>query len=79
MRRGRTNVTLKCVADCYAQKPDERIIEIFDPVLQVGCLIRLKRTVNANLIIEPYRADKGVVLVGFDGKVTVAEEDERPI
>lgn len=55
-------VITRCVANHYA-RDDERIVEISDSVLGIGCLISIRRTPEGALQIAPYRADKGVVFV----------------
>lgn len=62
--RNRPRISCPCVADWYGRGP-ERIAEVFDPVLKVGCLINVRRMDNGTLRVDVYRIDKGVdVFVG---------------
>ena len=55
----RIRVTTNCVADRYVDKRDERIVEFFDPVTQLGGLISLRRA-GDKLDVYVYREDEGV-------------------
>lgn len=59
----RPSVTLKCPADVHANKQRERIVEIFDHKLNIGCLIQLCRMPDSTLRVTVYRKDAGVVVV----------------
>ena len=61
-------VKLKCPAAAYSA-PNERIVEVFDKETKNGCLISI-RVVDGELIIEPYSAERGVM-------VRVAGEDRN--
>lgn len=56
----RPRVTLRCVADTYADKQRERIIEFFDPQLQAGGLISFYRADNGTLAVHIYGCDQAV-------------------
>lgn len=56
----RIGITVACVADHYADKERERIIEFMDPVTQKGGLICFRRQADGRLLIQPYRLDAGV-------------------
>lgn len=58
----RPKVTLRCIADAYADKSRERVIEFFDPVLKQGGLISFCRQGDGILRVDVYRLDpKGQV------------------
>ena len=59
-RETKPRVTTKCVANQYAAD-SERIVEVHDDVLDIGCLVSFRRR-NGKLVICPYRADKNVVV-----------------
>lgn len=63
----RPKVTTKCVADSYADKRRERVVEVLDPVTGKGCLICLRRRDDGTLQIETYRCDDGVIVNGAPG------------
>ncbi len=56
----RIRVTVSCVADRYADKRRERIIEFTDPVTGKGGLISFARLDDGRLLLQPYRLDEGV-------------------
>lgn len=58
----RPTVTLKCPADVHANKQRERIVEVFDRKLNIGCLIQICRMSDETLRISVYHKDKGVVV-----------------
>jgi hypothetical protein len=60
----RIRVTLRCVADHYAAKDRERIIEFFDPETGKGGLIGFFRREDGSLLVQPYRLDDGVLVSG---------------
>ena len=56
----RIAVMTKCVADNYASKRDERIVEVFDSTVEKGCLLSVRRTSGGGLRLHAYRCDKDV-------------------
>lgn len=56
----RISVKLNCVADHYALKHRERIVEFFDPETQKGGLIQFARMDDGRLMVQLYRLDEGV-------------------
>jgi hypothetical protein len=59
----RTNVNLKPVADGYTAT-NERIIEFFDEPTQQGGLISFRRTDDGSLVVNVYRVDEKVTVLG---------------
>jgi hypothetical protein len=57
----RIRVTVDCVADHYADKREERIIEFFDPVTKLGGLIQFRRTEDG-LVVQTYNHDIRVIV-----------------
>lgn len=53
-------VTSPCIAEKYNRNKNTRIIEFFDPVLQVGGLIEFRRTDDGKLLVIPYRLSENV-------------------
>lgn len=70
----RTRVTVKCVADNYAAKERERIVEFFDPTLKAGGLISFYRTDDGKLQVTIYRHDANVEVCGlsYNGPLPLA-------
>ena len=61
----RIRVTVNCVADHYANKHRERIIEFTDPETGLGGLISFRRSEDGKLYVNPYNFDAGVVVVAI--------------
>lgn len=78
----RPKITVKCVADDYANRSIERIVEFSDGLPGgKGGLIALRRMDDGTLRVDVYRTDDGVVVVGprtggtlGDGRFSVARE-----
>lgn len=58
----RTKPTIKKGPASTYESAGERIVEIWDPVNQQGCLLSIRSLDNGVTTITPYRADPGVVV-----------------
>lgn len=65
----RPSVTVPCVADGYADKQRERIIEFFDGPTQQGGLIAFRRQDNGSLDVSLYNLDPLVTVTTATKKV----------
>jgi len=62
----RISINPACVADTHANKADEKIAEFYDPVLQKGGLICVRRRDDGTLTVDVYRCDPGVFVNGAE-------------
>ncbi len=71
MKRKTVRITTKCPAEHYCTNPKERIVEFMGSKL--GGLISVRETDEGNIVVEVYRADKGV-MVRAGGKFIPAHD-----
>lgn len=64
-------VLTKCVANHYANKGRQRIVEVLDRETGKGCLISVSRMDNGELQINVYRMDPGILVTASDDRGTI--------